>query len=95
MLVLDEHQRRLRDYMAITQGKQAFPAKKTFVVNTNHALIQLIERLHKTRPEIATSLAKGVYDLSLLAQRELEPGELEHVVSRQTEVLEKLGSLIV
>ncbi|MBM3183799.1 MAG: molecular chaperone HtpG, partial [Chlamydiae bacterium] len=36
LLVLDEHQRRFRDYMAITQGKgaSALFAKKTFIVNT-------------------------------------------------------------
>lgn len=96
LLVLDENQRRLRDYMALTQGKNnIFPAKKTFVVNTNNPLIQLIEKLQANRPEIAADLARSVYDMSLLSQRELEPGDLEKVVARQTQVLEKIGSLIV
>lgn len=95
ILVLDENQRRLRDYMAMTQGKNSFPTKKTFVVNTNHPLIQLIERLQTKQPEVATDLAKSVYDLSLLSQRELDPVDLENMVMRQTDVLRKLGSLIV
>ena len=82
--------------MTLTQGKSGiFPAKKTFVVNTNNPLIQLIERLQANRPEIAADLARSVYDMSLLSQRELEPGDLEKVVARQTQVLEKIGSLII
>lgn len=94
ILVLNENQRRLRDYMALTQGKSAFPAQKTFVVNTNHPLIELIERLQESKPEIATDIAKSVYDLSLLSQRELDGANLEEVVARQTSILGKLGSLI-
>jgi molecular chaperone HtpG len=94
-LVLDENQRRLRDYMTMTQGKHSFPAKKTFVVNTNSPLIQLIEKLQNKQPDIAAEMAKSVYDMALLSQRELESGDLEKVVARQTVILEKLGSLIV
>ena len=94
LLVLDENQRRLRDYMALTQGKSGMQAKKTFVVNTNNPLIQTIERLHQKEPAIAQEIAKSVYDLSLLSQRELEPADLEKVVARQTEVLEKLSQMI-
>lgn len=96
LLVLDENQRRLRDYMALTQGKSAAPyfGKRTFVVNTNSKLIQTIQKLQEKQPEIAKEIAKGVYDLSLLSQRELEPSDLESVVNRQTQVLEKLASLL-
>lgn len=95
LLVVDENQRRLRDYMAMTQGKNAFPAKKTFVVNTNHALVQIIEKLQEKQPDVATDLALSLYDLSLLSQRELDPANLEKMVSRQTDIMRKLGSLIV
>ena len=80
--------------MALTQGKSGMQAKKTFVVNTNNPLIQTIERLHQKEPAIAQEIAKSVYDLSLLSQRELEPADLEKVVARQTEVLEKLSQMI-
>lgn len=95
LLVMDENQRRLRDYMTLTQGKNSFEAKKTFVVNINHNLVQLIEKLSQTKPDIATSLSVSLYDMSTLSQRELNPQDLENVVARQTEILEKLGSLIV
>ncbi len=94
ILIVDENQRRLRDYMAMTQGESGFAAKKTFVVNTNSSLIQLIEKLEGKQPEIASDLANSVYDMARLAQKELKSGEIEKVVKRQTETLEKLASLI-
>lgn len=94
LLVLDENQRRLRDYITMTQGKTTFATKKTFVVNTNHALIHTIEKLQDKQPNLASEMAQSLYDLSLLAQKELDPAELEKVISHQTQILEKLGSLI-
>ncbi len=96
LLLLDENQRRLRDYMALTQGKTMphLLGKRTFVVNTNSKLVQAIAKLQQKQPDLAQELAKGIYDLSLLSQRELEAGDLEGVVSRQTQVLEKLASLL-
>lgn len=94
LLVIDENQRRLRDYMTMTQGKNAFPTKKTFVVNTNHSLIQVIEKMQNTQPEVAKDLAKSIYDLSLLSQREIGADELEGLVTRQTDILNKLSALI-
>jgi molecular chaperone HtpG len=97
LVVLDENQRRFRDYMTLTQGKKgaSLSPKRTFVVNTNHKLIQTIALLRQNKPEVAASIAQGVFDLSLLSQREVDPTELEQVVSRQTEVLEKIAALLV
>ena len=97
LLVLDENQRRMRDYMALTQGKSASPyqPKKTFIVNTNSKLIQTIAKLREKQPEVAKEMAIGIYDLSLLSQREVEPGDIERVISQQTQILEKLGALLV
>ncbi len=94
LLVVDENQRRLRDYMTMTQGKSGFQAKKTFVVNTNHPLIQIIERLEQKNPDLAIQMAKSIYDLSLLSQKELDPADVEKMIARQTQILEKIGSLI-
>lgn len=93
LIVLDENERRFRDYIHLTQGKKG-EAKKTFVVNTNHKLIQAISRLQGKQPEVAASLAKGIYDLSLLSQKEVGPDDLGPIVERQTEILEKISSLI-
>jgi len=96
LIVLDENQRRLRDYMVLTQGKSmpGFLGKKTFVVNTNNKLIQAIARLSPKQPDLAASLAKSLYDLSLLGQKEIDPSELELLISHQTALLEKLASLL-
>lgn len=95
-VMLDENQRRFRDYMTLTQGKKgALPTKKTLIVNTNHKLIQTISRIHQKQPEAAASLAKSVYDLSLLSQREIEPADLEQIVARQTEMLGKMADLLI
>lgn len=97
VVLLKEEERRLRDYMTLTQGK-AMPnmlSKKTFLVNTNSKLIQTISRLQTKQPDVASELARHLFDLSLLTQKELEPKEVEQVLARQTAVLEKLASLIV
>ncbi|MGB7978815.1 MAG: molecular chaperone HtpG [Chlamydiales bacterium] len=98
LVVLDENQRRFRDYMTLTQGKKesgnGIKTKQTFVVNTNSKLIQAIARLKDKQPEAAASLAQGVYDLSLLSQREMDAREMEQVVIRQTDILEKIAALL-
>ncbi|MBI5272556.1 MAG: molecular chaperone HtpG [Chlamydiia bacterium] len=96
LLLLDENQRRLRDYIALTQGKHASPfqPKKTFVVNTNSKLIQAILRLQQKHPSAAQQMAQGIYNLSLLGQGEVEPGDLDRAVSGQMQVLEKLADLL-
>ncbi|MBI3900580.1 MAG: molecular chaperone HtpG, partial [Chlamydiia bacterium] len=97
LLIVDENQRRLRDYLILTQGKQSshqLQPKKSFIVNTNNRLVQAIEKLSSKEPQLAKELAKSLYHLSLLGQREVKPGELEQVLMQQTTVLEKLATLI-
>jgi HSP90 family molecular chaperone len=82
--------------MALTQGKSnpQFLSKKNFVVNTNNKLIQTIFRLQNKQPDIATDLARHLYDLSLLSIKELDAAETERVLSQQTSILEKLAGLL-
>jgi molecular chaperone HtpG len=96
-IVLDENERRFRDYMLLTQGKAAghLLSKKTLVINTNSRLVQTIVKLQTSKPELATDLAKHILDLSLLAQKELDPAETPNVLARQSAVLEKLAQLVV
>lgn len=94
LVVLDENERRFRDYIHLTQGKKG-ATKKTFIVNTNNKLIQAIQQLQIKQPELASSMARGVYDLSLLAQKEVGPEEVSDIVSRQTEILEKVATFVV
>ena len=95
-LVLDENERRFRDYLLLTQGKSngTLLTKKTLVINTNSRLVQTILKLQNSKPELATDLAKHVLDLSLLSQKELDPSETPRVLAHQSAVLEKLAQLV-
>jgi molecular chaperone HtpG len=98
-VAIDENERRFRDYLLMTQGKMQdksaahLLSKKTLVINTNSRLIQTIVQLQTSKPELACDLAKHVLDLSLLAQKELDPAETPGVLARQSAVLEKLAHL--
>jgi len=95
-IMLDENERRFRDYLVMTQGKSAphVLSKKTLVVNTNSRLVQIIAKLQGSNPKLATDLAQHILDLSLLAQKELDPAEMPRVLARQSAVLEELAGLV-
>ena len=96
IVLLKEEERRMRDYLALTQGQSLphFLSKKTFVVNTNNKLVQAIERLQNKKPDLAKDLACHLYSLSLLAQKELEPSQVETVLSQNGKILEALADLV-
>lgn len=92
-VVVDEQGRRLRDYMArmgpamggMDMGKML--GKKTLVVNTNHSLIQSLEKISSTNPELAQDLVKHVYELALLSQKELPADQMGDFLSRSHRVM--------
>ncbi len=95
-VMIDENQRRMRDYLMSLNPKEArepfeMMGKKTFVVNTNNPLIAAVRRLDKTNASLASEVVKEIYDLSLLSQRELDPGSLNAFVTRSMHVLEHLA----
>jgi molecular chaperone HtpG len=99
MIVMDENQRRLRDYMmqidptnahAFTQSQ-----KRTFVVNTNNPLMASLNALSVNHPELAQEMVKEVFELSLLSQREMDQNALHTFVIRTNKVLEQLVKLAV
>lgn len=91
-LVIDEEMRRLKETMALSKQTMPldFPAKKTFVVNTNNPLIQSINTLQHTQPDLAKQMVHHLLDLSLLSQRQLEPDALAPFIERSTSLLETL-----
>jgi len=93
-LVVDEETRRLRDYMALTGQSlpRDLPKKKTFVVNTNSKLVNAIYALKETKPQLAKEMSAHLYDLSLMAQKELDPVMVASFVERSARVLEQLVS---
>jgi molecular chaperone HtpG len=99
-IVLDENQRRLRDYMMALDPKEGAShfkhiGKHSFIVNTNNPLVAAAHKLDEKNPELAKEIVKQTYELALLAQRELDPAALNDFISRTTHVLEKLTEAIV
>ncbi|MEN9654749.1 MAG: chaperone protein htpG [Chlamydiota bacterium] len=91
LIVLDESERRFRDYLRLTGNEARAVSQRQFVVNTNSPLIQAIERLaDQGKIELATAITEGVYDLALLSQREMAPADVNSALQRQTELLARL-----
>jgi molecular chaperone HtpG len=96
-ILMDEKQRRMRDYLLRLspeeRGQQmSFFGKRTFVVNTNNALIDAIRKLDHRNPDLAKELVQEVYELALLSQREIDPHDLNEFVTRTNRILEALAS---
>ena len=96
-MMLSEKERRMRDYFSLSGQDlpQSMGAKKTFVVNTNSPLVQSIRKLDNQDEELATSLVKQLYELSLLSQRELDANDFSSFLKRSTELLEKLTTAAI
>ena len=90
-----EEERRLRDsfvyHNRIGQREARTLVKPTFVINTNSKLINAIHAVEQQDPELAEQMAREVYDLARLSQREMEPEGLSDFISRSTSVLEALA----
>lgn len=96
-IIMDEKQRRMRDYMMRLdpeerQKQMPFFGKRTFVVNTNNALIDAIRKLDLRNPELAKELTHEVFELALLSQREMDPHMLHDFVNRTNHILEALAA---
>jgi molecular chaperone HtpG len=99
-VTIDEKQRRMRDYMLRMDPKQlesgmAMMGKRTFVVNTNHPLVEVIQKLDVQNPDLAKELTKELYDLALLSQREMSPADLNAFISRTHLILTGLAAQVV
>ncbi len=94
-IMMDEKQRRMRDYLMRLEPEErekqlSFFGKRTFVVNTNNSLMEAIRKLDRTKPELAKELTQEVYELALLSQREMDPHALHEFVNRSNQILETL-----
>lgn len=97
-VVIDESQRRMRDYLMHLDPKESadkmhLMGGHTFVVNTNNPLISAIHKLDTLDSDLAKDLVKETYELALLSQREMNPALLNDFVVRSNRVLEKLATL--
>lgn len=94
----DEQQRRMREYMQRLNPEESgnmlsqLGDKHTFVINTNHPLMNAIVDLHDKEPSLSKGIVRELYDLALLSQRELEPSALKSFVERSTKLLEQMAT---
>lgn len=95
-IILNENQRRMRDFMMRmdpknTMDSMALMGKQTFVVNTNNPLMSSLEKLDHINPDLTKEVVKQTYQMALLSQREMDPKVLNDFILRTTHVLEKLA----
>lgn len=91
LIILDENMRRLRDHIRMSQDDaSSIPVKKTFVVNTNHPLVQSMPKLSEKDPELSKKLSQHLYQLAELSQREMEGSELHSFVAGSQKLLSDL-----
>lgn len=97
-ILIDEQTRRMREYMKMSQmGGVDFMAnsKLKFIVNTNNALINSLEKVNAKDSVLAKEIIKEVYDLAKLNQRELEAKEINQFGTQTLKLLEKLAQKVI
>lgn len=96
-IMLDETQRRLRDYMLSLDPKEvgantSFLGKMTFVVNTNNPLMNSLHKLDTIDPDLSKEVVRETLELAMLSQREMDPEALNAFITRTSHILEKLAA---
>jgi molecular chaperone HtpG len=93
--LMDESQRRMQDYMTLTQGKQTdLGLKKTFVINTNSPLVQKAYALKTSEPELSKKIVHQLKDFALVTQKQFDPSNLSQLCGRSQEIIEELSQLV-
>lgn len=91
-IVFPEQERRLRDYLLRTGAEEAPKIfQKTLVVNTNSPLVNALYEMRHAKPDLACEMARQIYDLSLLAQQEMEHGSFIEFLARSNKLLLELA----
>lgn len=93
MILTDEQTRRMKEYMSMTGADQFIPTKKTFVINTNHKLIDTIWNLKEKNSKLCEKLIKHLYNVTLLSQNEYHPTKLNEFLSKDLDLLQELLSV--
>lgn len=96
ILNISEQSRRFADMMKMYGGgagmPMAMPVEETLVLNLTNPLVEKISAKLETSPEdeLNTALAKQVYMLALVAQRQLTAEELQNFISDSVSLYDKL-----
>lgn len=71
------------------EGMGAMPAEATLVLNANSALVRKLGEMAKAKTDGALLVAKQMYTLALLSQRQLTAEELRAFLADSISILEK------
>lgn len=89
LINISEQSRRFEDMMKMYRmdGMPNMPTDMTLIINVNSALVQKLISLSQSDEEKAELLAKQIYTLSLIAQRQLTAEELKAFLNESYEML--------
>jgi molecular chaperone HtpG len=94
-LQIDEQSRRVRDHMrnfSKSDTHEKFPLSTTFIVNTNNPVIRSVCELAKVEPEKSKTIAKFLFDLAKLHQKELSQGEVGNFIANALHMIDNFVS---
>ena len=96
-MMMDEKQRRMRDYYDAARSGRASKTDARFLASGHSSstrimpLIEAISKMDHKNPDLAKELIHEVYDLALLSQREMDPHMLHDFINRTNHILEALA----
>ena len=94
VLNLTEQSRRFAEMMKMYSGGEGMnmPIEETLVLNTSNSLIEKISSTlqNEERKDINELLAKQIYNLALIAHRQLSSEELKSFITDSSTLLEKI-----
>jgi len=95
-IAISEEERRFRDYfMRMSQdAPRDLSASSTLIINTNSPLVTHLVSLSQEQPDLAAEVARQVYELILLSQKEMEPKRIGDFINTSFSLLEKLAGQI-
>ena len=90
LLSIDEEIRRMEEMMRMYGIAQPTPPDKKLILNTSSPLIEKLESLIVSNPELASELAEHIYILALLSQKKFTAEEMQRFMSNSYNLLMKL-----
>lgn len=96
VLLLSEQSRRLQDLGRMFGGfdnANMFPGEETLVLNGRNPLIKMLADLYKDdgKKEDVKLIGQHVYDLAVMANKQLEPEEMTRFIERSNKILTRLA----
>ena len=90
LLSIDEEIRRMEEMMRMYGISQPTPPDKKLILNTSSPLINKLDGLSQSNPELATELAEHIYRLALLSQKKFSAEEMKEFMDGSYKLLMKL-----